>query len=202
MAKDAPRGFRPIAMVGGHIPTNLYYIPASYGTALFIGDPVVKTGTSNTADVAASDGYVARAGSLPEINRATAGTGNAVTGIIVGFKPSKDVRETVRNNPASTERIAIVADHPLQKFVAQVDGTAAATDVGANADIVYTHSGDTTTGLSGAEIDISEVATTAAHQVKILRLAQDEIESNALGTNSQYEVLINNHTELPTKAGI
>jgi len=30
---------------------NPYYIPAGYGTALFIGDPVIITGTANTAEV-------------------------------------------------------------------------------------------------------------------------------------------------------
>ena len=183
------------------IPKNSYYIPASYGTALFIGDPVVKTGTSNTSSVL-SNGKLYPAGSLPEINKATAGDANAITGVIIGFEaiPSN---LTLNYNTASTERVAIVADSPHQEFMIQEEtaGTAlAATSVGLNANLVYAESGSTVTGLSGAELDTSTPATDASFQLKIKRLI--DAPENAIGQHAKWLVLINNHTEANSKVGI
>ena len=53
---DSPFGLKPIRHRNGapyNGAANPYYIPASYGTALVIGDPVIKSGTSNTAEVEA-----------------------------------------------------------------------------------------------------------------------------------------------------
>ena len=169
---NIPAGLTPIKNSPFvEIPKNSYYIPASYGTALFIGDPVIKTGTSNTSSVF-SNGKLYPAGSLPEINKATAGDANAITGVIIGFEaiPSN---LTLNYNTASTERVAIVADSPHQEFMIQEEtaGTAlAATSVGLNANLVYAESGSTVTGLSGAELDTSTPATDASFQLKIKRL--------------------------------
>jgi hypothetical protein len=183
------------------IPKNYYYIPASYGTALFIGDPVVKTGTSNTANVL-GDGRQFNAGSLPEINKATAGDTNKITGVIVGFL-SKVSDLTLNYNPASTERVAIVADSPLQEFLIQEEtaGTAlAVTSVGLNANVVFAESGSTVTGLSGAELDTTTPATDATFQLKILRLL--DAPENAIGQHAKWRVKINNHTEANIVTGI
>lgn len=183
------------------IPKNSYYIPASYATALFIGDLVVKTGTSNTANVLTS-GEFYPAGSLPEINKATAGDANPSTGVIVGFKaiPSN---LTLSYNPAFTERVAIVADSPLQEFSIQEESAGsplAATSVGLNANVVYAESGSTATGLSGAELDTTTPATDATFQLKIKRLL--DAPENAIGQHAKWVVTINNHTEANGKAGI
>ena len=183
------------------IPKNSYYIPASYATALFIGDPVVKTGTSNTANVLTS-GKLYPAGSLPEINKATAGDANASTGVIIGFL-ANPTNLNVAYNPASTERIAIVADNPLQEFEIQEEtaGTPlAVTSVGLNANLVYAESGSTVTGLSGAELDTSTPATTSTFQLKILRLV--DAPDNAIGQHAKWRVKINNHTEANVTSGI
>lgn len=183
------------------IPKNSYYIPASYGTALFIGDPVVKTGTANTANVLTS-GKLYPAGSLPEINKATAGDGNKITGVIIGFEaiPSN---LTLNYNTASTERVAIVADSPLQEFMIQEEtaGTAlAVTSVCLNANVVFAESGSTSTGLSGVELDTSTPASDATYQLKILRLL--DAPENAIGQHAKWRVKINNHTEANIVAGI
>ena len=183
------------------IPKNYYYIPASYGTALFIGDPVIKTGTSNTANVL-GDGRPFAAGSLPEINKATDGDANKITGSIIGFL-ANPTNLNVAYNPASTERIAIVADSPLQEFEIQEEtaGTAlAVTAVGLNANLVFAESGSTVTGLSGAELDTSTPATTSTFQLKILRLV--DAPDNAIGQHAKWRVKINNHTEANVTSGI
>ena len=199
---NIPAGLTPIKNSPFvEIPKNSYYIPASYATALFIGDPVVKTGTSNTSSVL-SNGKLYPAGSLPEINKATAGDANAITGVIIGFEaiPSN---LTLNYNTASTERVAIVADSPHQEFMIQEEtaGTAlAATSVGLNANLVYAESGSTVTGLSGAELDTSTPATDASFQLKIKRLI--DAPENAIGQHAKWLVLINNHTEANSKVGI
>ena len=183
------------------IPKNYYYIPSTYATALFIGDPVIKTGTSNTVNVT-SAGRFFNAGSLPEINKATAGDTNKITGVIVGFLANPS-NLTLNYNTASTERVAIVADSPLQEFMIQEEtaGTAlAATSVGLNANVVFAESGSTSTGLSGVELDTSTPNTDATYQLKILRLL--DAPENAIGQHAKWRVKINNHTEANIVAGI
>lgn len=198
---NTPFGLKPIKNNGGEIKVSYYYIPSSYATALYIGDPVVKTGTSNTANVVAGQ-RLFKAGSLPEINKATAGDTNKVTGAIVGFLPNFD-NTTRTYNPPSTEAIAIVADDPDQVFEIQEEtaGTAlAATSVGLNANLVYAESGSTTTGFSGAELDTSTPATTATFQLKILRLVNRE--DNDIGQHAKWEVKINNHSDANAVVGL
>lgn len=198
---NTPKGLVPIKNNGGELEVNYYYIPSSYGTALFIGDPVVKTGTSNTANVVAGQREFA-AGSLPEINKATAGDDNPITGVVVGFLADFD-NTTLNYNPASTERIAVVADNPDQRFEIQEEtaGTVlAATSVGLNANVVYAESGSTATGISGAELDTSTPASTATFQLKILRLV--DRADNAIGQHAKWEVKINRHSDANAVAGI
>jgi len=198
---NTPKGLVPIKNNGGELDTNFYYVNSSYATALYIGDPVVKNSTSNTANVVAGQREFA-AGSLPEVEKATAGDDNAITGVIIGFLPNFD--NTTRNyNPASTEAIAVVADRPDQRFEIQEEtaGTAlAATSVGLNANLVYAESGSTATGISGAELDTSTPATTATFQLKILRLI-DRVD-NSIGQHAKWEVKINRHSDANAVVGI
>lgn len=202
---DAPFGLRPIKHKGGAPYTgaaNPYYIPSTYATALFIGDPVIKTGTANTAEVTEPGAGKFIPGSLPEINKATAGDGNAITGVIVGFSPDPD-NLSRSYNPASTERIAYVCDDPDVIFEIQADGAIAATQVGLNAVLIYTNSGSTTTGLSGVELDTSSdaPAADASNQLTILRVV-NRTDNEAGSANTKVEVKINQHTEANNVIGI
>lgn len=191
--KDTPLGLVPIRHSNG-APYNgaysEYYVPSTYATALGVGDPVIITGTSNTA------AYKGNApGTLPEINKATAAGGNYISGVIVGFNLlPDDLSKTY--NAASTERIVYVADDPDLVFEIQEDSAGTvldATDVGLNVDLVYTHSVSTTSGKSGAELDRSTVNTTSTLQLKIRRLVNRV--DNALGDSAKWEVTINLHTQ-------
>ena len=99
---DTPFGLRPVRHRNG-APYNgavtAYYVPASYGTALFIGDAVTKTGTSNTVEVEAPGAGSFPVGTLPAVNKTAAGDGNAITGVVVGF--AGDADDPIYN-PAST----------------------------------------------------------------------------------------------------
>lgn len=194
---DTPFGLRPIRHRNGAAyngAVNPYYLPSSYGTAMYIGDPVIKTGTSNTAAVTAGSAKYA-IGTLPEINKATAGDGNRITGVIVGFS-ALPTNLAAQYNPASTERVAWVCDDPDVIFEIQADGAIPAASIGLNAVLIYTHSGSTTTGLSGAELDTTSdaPAADASNQLLIVRAVNREDNDTTL-THAKVEVLINQHTE-------
>ena len=202
---DAPFGLRPLRHKNGapyNGAANPYYIPSDYATALFIGDPVVKTGTANTANVRDHVDGEYDIGTLPEINKATAGDGNAITGVIIGFGADPDNLSN-QYNPASTERIAWVADDPDLVFEIQADGAIPATSIGLNAVLIYTHSGSTTTGLSGAELDTTSdtPAADASNQLTILR-AINRADNDTTLTHAKVEVKINNHTEAHGVVGL
>ncbi len=167
-----------------------YYLPADYDVAMFIGDAVLVSGSSNDTIYLGNE-----PGTLPEINKATAAGSTYLTGFIVGFNVLADDL-TKLYNPKKTERIAYVADNPDLVFEIQEDGAGTvldATDVGLNADLVFTHGGSTVSGKSGMELDRSTVHTTATLKLKILRLV-NRID-NRLGDNAKWEVMINLHSQ-------
>jgi hypothetical protein len=199
---DARIGLRPITQgnAGGTTGKVRPYYIGSGGVALYINDPVVKTGTSNTA--AAGLGKQYAAGTLQVVTKATAGATNYTTGVVVGFENVDPNNLDKGYNPASTERVVLVADDPHQEFEIQTDSGAviAATDIGSNADYIFTHGGDTATGLSGVELDTADMSAGATAQLAILGLIPRE--NNALGTNANVRVRINLHTEANTVVGI
>lgn len=196
---DSPFGLRPVRYKSGapyNGAANPYYIAAGYGTALFIGDPVIKVAAgSNTAAVSAPGAGSFNIGTLPNIEKATAGDGNRITGVIVGFA-ANPANLDQKHNPASTERIAFVADDPSLLFEIQADGAVTAAEMGLNAVLIYTHSGSTTTGLSGVELDTtSDVpAADASNQLLIVGAVNREDNDTTL-THAKVLVLINQHTE-------
>jgi hypothetical protein len=198
---DTPFGLRPVAYRDGspyNGAVNPYYINSTYATALFVGDAVVKVaGGSNAAAVG---GFPI--GTLPEIERATAGDGNQITGVIVGFLPLPN-NLGLTYNTASTERVALVCDDPNVVFEIQADGSIPAASVGLNAVLIYTHAGSTITGRSGAELDTtSDVpAADASNQLTILRVV-NRPDNFAATAFTKVLVSINQHTELTGSIGI
>lgn len=196
---DSPFGLRPIRHQSGapyNGAANPYYIAATYGTALYIGDPVIKVAAgSNTAAVSAAGLGDFPIGSLPNIEKATAGATNRVTGVIVGFAPNPD-NLTQHYNPASNERVALVCDDPDVIFEIQADGAIPAASMGLNAVFIYTHSGDTSTGLSGVELDTTSTApgADATYQMLILR-AVNRSDVDTTITHAKVEVKLSNHTQ-------
>lgn len=201
---DAPFGLRAIGHPSGLSKARVtaYYVPATYGTALFIGDPVIKTGTSNTAEVDVVGSGRMPVGAMAEVNKATAGDGNALTGVIVGVAANPD--NLSRNYlPASTGGVVFVNDDPRTEFEIQADGAIAAAQVGLNAVLIYTHSGSTVTGLSGVELDTtSDVpAADTLNQLTILSVVP-RTDNEAGSAYTKCRVRINNHTEAHGAVGI
>jgi len=202
---DSPFGLKPVRHRNGapyNGATNPYYIPSSYGTALFIGDAVKITGTGNTAEVEAPGVGKFDVATLREINSATVGDGNAITGVIVGFAPDPDGLNRIHNQ-ASTERVAFVCDDPDVIFEIQADGAIAATQLGLNAVLIATHSGDANTGLSGMELDTTSDVPAAdlSNQLTILgQVNRADNEPNLI--HNKVLVKINNHTEAHAVIGV
>jgi hypothetical protein len=161
-----------------------WYEVASTATAIFIGDPVILSGTGNA------------------VTLATAGTGNPLVGAVIGLYDTNGL--PIAYNPATTVAKALIADHPQQRFVVQGDGggTWGINGSGGNANLVVSAAGSTVSGRSGWKGNEANVpGTTAADQIKILKPVA-VVNSDATATGAQYIVMINNHQLLQGIVGV
>jgi hypothetical protein len=201
---DTPFGLRAIGHPLGLSKARItaYAVASDYATALFPGDPVIKTSTANAAEISAPGVGTVPAGTMSQVEKATAGTTNRITGVIVGVAANPD-NLSRRYLPASTGGIVFVNNDPLTEYEIQADGAIAATQIGLNAVLIYTNTGDTNTGQSGAELDSGTTtapATTVGFQMQILGLVPRA--DNEVGANAKVRVRINQHTETNASTGI
>jgi hypothetical protein len=186
---DAPFGLRPVRYLSGAPysgAANRYFVPASDGTAIYLGGLVKIAGSADADGVMTVTGNVA--------------SGDAVIGVVVGVEPITD--ESTIFRAASTARYVFVADDPTLLFEVQEDSVGsnlAAANVGGTAELTGFTSGSTFTGLSAIEIDSSEPGTDAADDVFIFGLVQRP--DNAIGANANWLVRLNNHQLVDGTAG-
>lgn len=163
---NIPRGLIPVRYKSGAPyagAANIYNVPASFATALFIGDPVI--GVTNTSD----------ANGIPNITIA-GGAGAILAGVVVGFVSAGDpvtarTRDLLPFRAASTQAYALVADDPDLLFEAQEDGVGGAMVVGAggrNVDLIA-GTGNQNTGYSGWMLDSSTMAVTNTLTMRLVR---------------------------------
>lgn len=196
---DAAFGLRPVQHLDGspwNGKVNPYYVAATYGTILGIGDLVY---TDTDAGAAGVTVYGMDVEGMPGVTRAAA-AGTTIRGVIVGFSPLQTDLSKL-HNPASTARIAYVCDAPDVVYEIQEDsdgGAIAAASVGMNADIITVADASTTTGRSTMELDSSDVKSGTA-QLRILGLAKRP--GNILGSFAKWLVVINEH-EFKSTTGI
>ena len=108
---------------------------------------------------------------------------------------------TFPNGTVASDAIAFIADDPDQLFIAQQDSDSAnavVADLNLNANLVV-GSGNTTTGISGMEIDSDSNNPTATLNVKLIDF-YDTPSNDATANNSILVVKINNH-ELGSHTG-
>lgn len=162
---DIPRGLVPVRYRSGapyNGAANVYYVPSTYATALYVGDPVLTVTDASDAN------------GIQVVELAAAGgTTTEVLGVIVSlafFDGSPVLRDSGRYHAASTAGYVMVADDPDLLFEVQEDGVGGAMGVGAVGRKVQLVSGtgSTVTGWSGWELDSSELATTSTHQMHIV----------------------------------
>jgi len=177
---DRHGGLIPINATGSDMKLRPYTITDTYGTALFIGDAIKKV-----------------AGGTVERSAA----GEQSCGAAVAFeKTTASDRGPKHYFPASSTGTwkVLVADDPDQEFEITEDGDTsdvALADRGAGFDLIYTDSGDTTTGRSGMELDSSSTGHGATSQVVVI----DKVDAvdNALGDWCRWIVKIANHQNGP-----
>ena len=180
--KDAAFGMKPVRMIGGAPYTggqSRYRIAANYGTSIFQGDMVAQV-TGGTVEVHADGGTV------------------PVVGVFNGVQYTDPTSgEQVFSNyyPASTNAsdiIAFIIDDPDVVYEVQADDTFPVTDLFGNFDIVYTSSGSTQTGISGAELDVTTGATNTNLPIKAIDISQDPNNSDTGAANTNVLVVIQN----------
>ena len=173
---DFPRGLQPY---GDLLRVTEYKCVAAYAQDLFIWDPVIAIATGR------------------DINIATNGTGNPITGCIVGIYDADKVPLAYWDSGHAGEGYFLVADDPKQLFVAQGDGDTTyldEDDCHGNVNLV-TGTGSTVNFRSGWEINDSDTGgNTAGDQIRLIRPVQ--VEGNTVGTaNADWIFQINNHTQ-------
>lgn len=188
---NRPSGYTPIGYLNGAAwngAARLYSIAASYGTALYIGDPVISSGTAD-------------ANGVPGIALAAA-TG-AVRGVIVGLSKYEGMVGNPSNldityRPASDPAVwyAMVVDDPNVIFEIQEEsnGTAlAATEVGLNTIPVIGTGNGFTSGWQLRSATGATPATTATLQLRLLGLNRKPAGTNAYGAYAKWLVQFNVH---------
>lgn len=184
---NAPWGLIPRRQRSGETENgalNEYYVDPGYATALFVGDPVILSGSGSPEGV-------------PGVVLATAGATNRITGVVVGFRPDPGI-VALGYRAASTAGYVLVADNPDTEYEIQEDsvgGALAVTAIGQNADLVAA-AGNTYVRRSGWMLDSSTAGTGATLQVRIVGFEQRA--DNEIGQYGKWLVRIN----LPTEAGI
>ena len=173
---DIPRGFVPVNALGANYcgSANRYFIPATDGTAMAVGDFVRYAGSADADGVAT-------------IVRCTAS--QSTIGAIVGFVADKAYEDDTHRT-ASTARYALVADDPGQMFMGQVSGSMTAGNIGQNYNLSV-GSTDTSNGMSGMQIDSASAGNDAAKVLKLLGI--DQRPDNEIGSKTDCIVKINNH---------
>lgn len=195
---NRPSGLSPVKhLITGNYngQANVYSIAAADTNGYAIGDPAASSGSSDANGVAG-------------ITLATAGTGNAVRGVIVGLGTSEsgifnpnNLNSTVRPAAAqSSVWYALVVDDPNVIFEIQEVGTGTALTaaaVGNNANLL---AGTNNGYQSGWLLNNSGVTTTNTLQLRLLGLARRS--DNAFGYYAKWLVKINNHELAAGTAGV
>ena len=182
--KDAAFGLKPSRMMGGGAYTggqSRYRIANNQSGAIFQGD-LVKQLTGGT------------------VSRAAASSTVPVVGVFNGCQftdpTSKEV--TFSNHypgsVAAADIIAFVIDDPDVVFEVQADDTFPVADLFGNFDIVdQSTTGDTSSGRSNVELDVTTGATTTTVPLKAIDISQDPDNSDVGNANTNVMVVIQNH---------
>lgn len=172
--KDFPSGLIPF----GKDP-QIEYMEASVTTAIFKGDVVARKAAGRIHAVVTTTGSVNIIGVAAEYSKAA-------------------------NTPAV--KIAVYSD-PQQKFIVQDDGAGATTTnfnkslAGKCAPLIVT-TGNTSTGISKQELDISSAAAGATTDpLKIINVA-DYLDNESGVSHMKWVVMLNRHIKTAFRVGI
>jgi hypothetical protein len=196
---NRPFGLRPVQYLNGS-PWNgqarVYSIAHDYATALYIGDPVISSGTSDDNGI---QGIT------------IAGVSGAIRGVIVGIGRYKDLMANPGNLdrtyfPANGDGVAkpwyaMVVDDPNVLFEIQEESNGtqiAAAQIGLNTVLKSGTGNGYMSGWMLPSVTGATPATTATLQVRLMGLVQRQ--DNAFGAYAKHLIKINVH-ELGTGTG-
>ena len=193
-------GFRPVKHMTGanwNGQVNRYMISASDTQVTNVGDFVQLSDNDALVDPVGFGVY-------PAVERIGSGTAVPIVGVIVGFEPDYSNLNSGAVRPASTRRIALVADSPDLLFAGPQDGVGgvvAAASVGLNVAINLGTAQSVAPFASGMSVDSSTVATTATLPLQIVGVtaAPDNIVTD---TARPAELLVRVNTHAFKAAGI
>jgi hypothetical protein len=176
-------------------PLEMCFIPSTDGTAVFVGDLVKTAGSSGNIVGCPKKKTVAQCAAT-----------NAIYGVVVGFLPqmvATGMDLSKRHRPASTAMYCLVkpANH-MDVYRVQSDdvgGDLADVDIGLNADFIV-GTGNSTTGMSGMQLDTSTKNTTATLSLKII--GYDDRPSNQTATTYQKVLVRLNNIENSGGTGV
>ena len=158
---------------------NRYSIASGHTTAIFQGDLVIPL-TAGTID------------------RHTANNSTAVIGVFNGcfYTDPTTQKPTFRNSYpgsiAASDITAFVVDDPDAVFLMDADATFAQADLFRNYSVT-TGSGNTTTGISEVQLDVSVSGTNASFIIQAIDISQDPDNSDTGSANANILVRINKH---------
>ena len=158
---------------------NRYTIASNYGTAIYQGDLVVPVTGGN-------------------IERHTAGNSTAVVGVFNGvfYTDPTTQKPTWKNyypgSVVASDITAFVVDDPDAVFLMDADATFARADLFQNYSVTNA-TGNTKTGISEVQLDVSESGTNVSFIIQALDISQDPDNSDVASANANILVRINNH---------
>jgi hypothetical protein len=158
---------------------NRYTIASGYATAIFQGDMVIPVTGGN-------------------VERYPGNTSTAVVGVFNGvfYTDPTTQKPTFKNyypgGVAASDITAFVVDDPDAVFLVDADATFARADLFQNYSLTAV-SGNTKTGNSLQQLDVSESGTNATFIVQAIDISQDPDNSDTSSANANILVRINNH---------
>lgn len=184
---DAAFGFRPVMDAHGKPysgAANMYL--ATCGTSLFIGDPVLITGESNSAEIEGMG-----KAQIPIVNVVGTNDTSAISGVIVGVVPTNN-QSTTYYAGTKTATAVWVADDPTLLFEVQTNGNLATQGVVGAATSTISGTGSTVTGRSAYEVN----STTATQGVWVIeRVAPKPTNNDVESANAVVWVSCRKHTK-------
>ena len=158
---------------------NRYTIASNHSTAIFQGDLVIPLTAGN-------------------IDRHTANNSTAVIGVFNGcfYTDPTTSKPTFSNSYpgaiVASDITAFVVDDPDAVFLMDADAAFTRADLYQNYSVT-TGSGNTTTGISEVQLDVSVSGTNASFVIQAIDISQDPDNSDTTTANANVLVRINKH---------
>ena len=191
--KDAPFGLKPVRMMGGAPYSggqSRYRIASGATTPIFQGDLVTQL-TAGVIGRHAATGTVPIVGVFNGVSYTDPTTGEQV---FKNYYPG---------SISASDIVANVIDDSNVVFEVQADDTFPVADLFGNFDIVDNSPvGDTSSGISNQEVDVTTGATTATLPLKVIDISEDPDNDDVASANTNVLCVIQNHIMGQIGAGL